>query len=369
MFIGGKARKLMSLMLVFLVIFALNSQVFAAKGGGKPDPVPTAPVITSEKLTYTLLAGETINDQVLAAFKPADRLIWTVEPTNGYLKLGSVSYDRRKTQATQQFSITPAVGDVSTTFTVTASDSLNPDLFDRILIEVNIVDELVYLALGDSIPYGTFYSSLWDYLSGGTDTNSYVEQFASFIGADVFLDESISGDNAIDVYSDVMGHLSDEVQTADVITLSIGANDIMDAAARNSSGLDKYNIDWIIADQGLASFTTYWSQIINRIYELNPDVQLIVMTVYNPYRTSETIYNSVNAYFEGGVAPTHTIGDGLNDIIRADSRYKVADIYQAFNATDIRDSFTGFYNSFCDPHPNQVGQDFIFDNHATVYGW
>jgi hypothetical protein len=103
-------------------------------------------------------------------------------------------------------------------------------------------------------------------------------------------------------------------------------------------------------------------------------VTLIVMTVYNPYRTTETSYERVNAYFED----TATGNYGLNYIIRNtealydsqlsdDFDYRIADVYSAFNNSTNKDGLTGFYNSFCDPHPNQSGQNLIFAEHMKVY--
>lgn len=45
---------------------------------------------------------------------------------------------------------------------------------------------------------------------------------------------------------------------ADVITLCVGANDIMDAAGRGFSGLQKYDIDWAVADAGRNNFERDW---------------------------------------------------------------------------------------------------------------
>lgn len=79
------------------------------------------------------------------------------------------------------------------------------------------------------------------------------------------------------------------------MSLSVGGNDIMDAAARTASGLDKHDIDWALADAGRDSFQQYWPLIIDRVEEWNPDVTLIVMTIYNPYHTDD-VYNGINYY-------------------------------------------------------------------------
>ena len=176
-----------------------------------------------------------------------------------------------------------------------------------------------------------------------------------------------------------LNQLSDSVvapliSNADVITICVGANDIMDAVARTLSGLDKYNVNWTAVDQGRDNFEANWYRIIDGIEEMNPDVTLIVMTVYNPYRSNDSYYAQANSYFEDNTAGNY----GLNYIIRNTETlydallsdnfdYRVVDIYNAFNASSNKDSLTGFYNRFCDPHPNQAGHNLIFAEHNKIY--
>lgn len=253
-------------------------------------------------------------------------------------------------------------------------------LMDTAFIKITVEsDALVYVALGDSIPEGTYYRSIWDYIFGGTDSYSYIEQLRDTLGisSNNYFDESSSGFNAYEVYNqiaNVNGTTADYVRKADLITLAVGANDIMDAASRSMSGLDKYDINWSIATEGLNSFEYYWPRIIDQIEFLNPDAKIIVMTVYNPYHDDEAIYSQVDSYFTNdGTIDFDSDGSidwGLNDIINDTETtldYSVADVYSAFNNHTNKDSLTGFYNSFCDPHPNQNGQDLIFDIHFSVY--
>lgn len=238
---------------------------------------------------------------------------------------------------------------------------------------------LKYVALGDSIPYGYYYTSLWNYLFGGTDTDSYVEQLARSLGvASVdFFDASVSGYNTVEVYNQI-NTIIDEISAADVITLCVGANDIMDAAGRGSSGLLKYDINWTVANNGRDSFQLYWPQLIDRIETLNPDVTLVVMTIYNPYRLTDSFYNQVDPYFSAStgselglnyiIENTLTLEDtDWSDLLAEDFDYRVADVYDAFNAHSNKDSLTGFYRSFCDPHPNQLGQNVIFEEHMKLF--
>lgn len=264
---------------------------------------------------------------------------------------------------------------MSIQLSVKATDSINQsttlETEPVIIKDVSVPDELVYVALGDSIPYGSYYTSLWNYLFGGTDTFSYVEQLSNSINSTSFYDESASGYNSDDILEQI-NELSSVISEADVITLCVGANDIMDAASRSISGLDKYDIDWDMANSGRDSFEANWPQIVDSIENMNPDVTLVVMTIYNPYHTDDPYYNLVNPYFSS----TDENHYGLNYIINHTEElyghlldesfdYRLVDVYEGFNNHPDMDSLTGFYDEFCDPHPNQAGQNLIYDLHMV----
>lgn len=241
--------------------------------------------------------------------------------------------------------------------------------------------EPIYVALGDSIPYGRYYASLIDYLfNGGTDTNSYVEQLKSYMNIkdDHFYDMSVSGYNTYEVLDQLdITFNANTVAQADIITLCVGANDIMDAVPRTFWGLDKYNINYDLASQGRDEFERDWVELILKIEGLNPDVELVVMTIYNPYHIEEVIYPLVDDYFTSDVegdcginyimanmGTVYSTYENIEDLNGFD--YKVADVYAAFKESDDYDIYTGFYNKFCDPHPNQLGHNLIFQVHKAV---
>ena len=330
-------------------------------------PVNDAPVAADDVATGK--AGTTVRVYALANDTDVD----TGAALLSILYYGPVS-GLSITKGTDYFDVTASTKGVYT-FQYTATDGTAES--NLATVTITFSGDLVYVALGDSIPDGYYYTSLWNYLGGGTDSYSYIEQFRDALGIlpANYHDESVSGYNTIDVVNQLANTtIRTAIAQADVITLCIGANEIMDAAPRTLSGLDKVNVNWAQADLGRDTFETNWIAIIDGIEALNPDVTLIVMTIYNPYRTTETIYPTVNAYFE-----STTAGDyGLNYIIRNtetlydpllddDFDYRIADVYSAFNASANKDSLTGFYSSFCDPHPNQTGQNLLFATHMSVY--
>jgi lysophospholipase L1-like esterase len=331
------------------------------------SPVNDAPVAANDTATGNV--GNTIRVFALAN----DTDIDTESALLSIRYYGSMS-GITITKGTNYFDIS-AVAEGIYTFQYTITDGLLES--NLASVTITFTGGLVYVALGDSIPDGYYNTSLWNYLSGGTNSYSYIEQFRDALGilSTNYYDESVSGYNSIDVRNQLSNtSIQALIAKADVITLCVGGNDIMDAAPRTLSGLDKYNVDWAVADQGRDNFEANWVSIVDGIEELNPDVTLIVMTVYNTYRTTETIYETADSYFEDTAAGNY----GLNYIIRnteslydaqlADEfDYRVADVYHAFNDSANKDGLTGFYSSFCDPHPNQYGQNLIFAEHYKVY--
>lgn len=336
--------------------FTVSTDVFVTI-----NPINDAPIAADDFATATV--GETIQINLLANDSDVDGDSLTASMNGTEILNGIYIYSANNEG---YFEIEYTLSDGSLTDTA----------FVKITVES---DALVYVALGDSIPEGTYYRSLWDYIFGGTDSYSYIEQLRDTLGISStnYFDQSSSGFNAIDVYNQIVntsGPTADYIRNADLITLAVGANDIMDAASRSTSGLDKYNINWSIATSGLNSFEEYWPLIIDQIESLNPDATVLVMTIYNPYHESEDIYSQVDSYFtnDGTIDFDYDglMDLGLNDIINQTETtldYRVADVYSAFNNHFNKDILTGFYNSFCDPHPNQNGQDLIFDLHYGLY--
>lgn len=333
--------------------------------------VPENKPPVAENLELTTNEDQTISGTIIATDPDGDSLTTaiTYAPSHGsaYIQGLNVTY-------------TPDLNYYgSDSFVVTVFDGRGGEDTANVSITIIPADEpLRYVALGDSIPSGIYYTSLWNYIFGGTNSYSYVEQLADQLKVESsnFVDASVSGYNTVDVFNQI-NTMTEVIRNADVITLCVGANDIMDAAGRDTSGLLKYSINWSIADSGRDNFEFYWWQLIDCIENLNPDVTLVVMTIYNPYRTSDSYYSDVDPYFSSStgelglnyiIKNTPALYDsGASDIFADTFNYKVVDIYKAFNDHINKDSLTGFYSSFCDPHPNQAGQNLIFTEHMKAF--
>jgi lysophospholipase L1-like esterase len=240
-----------------------------------------------------------------------------------------------------------------------------------------------YVSLGDSIATGSIYT--------GKVISSYVTYFYQYLQtqnptAQVNVQKlATNGYRTNDIYVKLglaEGTIMDAVyenaiKGASIITISLGGNNLMQAA-KDSSSYSGYNFNVVndaIAQQGVKDFNDQWAPIINKIRELNSNAQIIVTTVYNPFNelSDSTLHNQIDSYL------FRLDGTGVNDVITSSSNmgYSVADVYKAFNDSYSNNMgvVTYFYPSSWDiagiltrnPHPNVAGQDIITRLHKEVY--
>ena len=234
-----------------------------------------------------------------------------------------------------------------------------------------------YVALGDSIATGTIHSFLtitpyptyfYDYLKSANPNQRVT-----------FKNLSYDGDRTNELLAKLNTNktIISAVKGAEVLTLSIGGNNLMQAAKNNSLiGYDFFNVNETIAEQGLTDFSSQWPQIISRIKELNPNAKLIVTNSYNPYNQLDAngdrnayMHNLVNDYL-------YRTGNGINTVIDAysfdGSRYKIADVYHSYYAYSISNNMGSidylYPASFTrNPHPRASGQSMILELIKQAY--
>jgi lysophospholipase L1-like esterase len=141
------------------------------------------------------------------------------------------------------------------------------------------MDTIRYLALGDSIATGTL--TFW------VKTKSYAHYLYDLIKKNEptaniqYTNLAADGDTSM-MFLYKLNHwpyLQQKIKKADIITLSIGGNDIMRGA--NIPGFCRIN--WPLVKSSSLSFCSNWEKIIGRLRELNPHCRIIVNTLYNPY--------------------------------------------------------------------------------------
>lgn len=154
---------------------------------------------------------------------------------------------------------------------------------------------LNYLALGDSLA------------AGMNENNEIGLGYADFI-AKKYTDEqeaivfnkgfSYPGYTTNDVLNDIeadvtkpifdlngLSHntatIQQAIQQADIITLSVGANDVLKNVMRTESGGFTFDTAGVL--KGIQDVAVNYEKIFASIYKINPDADLIVMGLYNPY--------------------------------------------------------------------------------------
>ena len=194
--------------------------------------------------------------------------------------------------------------------------------------------------------------------------------------------------------------VTEAVKSADVITITIGGNDLMDAlyeylATRNSSlgtadqiaeklakgefnALELYlligSIQGFDPSNALSTFESNLPKIINAIQDINADVPIVVTTQYDPYGHIDTssLDGSIKSTIELVLAVFTSGVQALNDKIKVQNAgYTVADVYSKFeerNTSSVPlcnarfaalDDYNLDYN--LDFHPNADGHKVIAD--------
>ena len=248
-----------------------------------------------------------------------------------------------------------------------------------------------YVALGDSITTGFGLSN---------DEQAFPKIIAEKYGYEL-KNLSKSGATSSDLLEVVQAsENADALENADLITITIGGNDLMgalyqfladaynDANGTNISAADvqaaltgtNQNITQVgmltfaagviggfassdAATTALMEFGTNLSAIIAALYQANPDVTIIVANQYNPYSYAAEEATGVATYlasivsnaFEGGV-------QALNEVIASGTGYEVADVYTAFQAateTPCNAYFTSTSDMNLDFHPNAYGHELM----------
>jgi lysophospholipase L1-like esterase len=222
-------------------------------------------------------------------------------------------------------------------------------------------DTTRYVALGDSIAYGPV----------AVERSGYVYEFADLLRGSV--DDPIalnnravplikSGDLLSALKDDVPPGLRGAVRNAQILTISIGGNNLLGCADNNYN-----NIDTACTARGVSDFAEDWPQILAEIRTgIGSTARLYVMTLYNPYKEDDPNFAVADAALQQINAVIQ------NPAYQATYNYKVADVYTDFrgrlpDGTEKTCAWTRFCESERDPHPNQVGHGQIATLHAALY--
>lgn len=247
-----------------------------------------------------------------------------------------------------------------------------------------------YLALGDSIAYG--------YGLDNKDTESYsaiVKNNYNIEGSN-FKNLGISGMTCEEFYSKIQeGSYTEAIQEADLITISIGSNELLhivtDAASQltgvpkteanfeqkvkqafaNANLVEKATMlkgiyDYFTSndtkqniEDSIQKYQEFWKKSVEYIKSKNQDVTIVATQFYNPYygiKITDTY--DLGSFVDQYIQRMNTILETESD---SEGKYKIAKIYSLFNTNNPRITNVNISTSelSVDPHPNKQGHEVI----------
>ncbi|MCD7847703.1 MAG: GDSL-type esterase/lipase family protein [Oscillospiraceae bacterium] len=256
---------------------------------------------------------------------------------------------------------------------------------------ISAMNSTTYLALGDSITAG--------YGLSDPDSECFVSIFGDEIGATT-INYGVSGLTAATLSETLAtGEYDTYLAMVDVVTLTIGGNDLMHAFYEYLLSL--YNAAYgteltvtdvqtwftdgtsyqqeiatvmalLTSDEGIAGATAAVStaattaladiqSIITKILTVNPDVVILLANQYNPYASLAVLedYAAISNLFDTAVTAFNAL---LTQVGAMGDNVVVVDVYSAGVATNVNILTMNF-----DFHPNASGHATIAEAMATAY--
>lgn len=365
-------KKKLSVFLVLLLIMIFPISAYAKPAGGGGTGVVFAASIT----ILPAVADINVNDTITftanwSANQGINRTQWYVDGTGQ----GTATLKPDKMSGTSTFIYKGTTqGSHTVMFRVWNIKYVGKrDASKSVSVTVHSVtppDDINYVSLGDSIATGTttpLTSSTDPYTDHFQDYLEQSDATTTVIRSEFETDGYQTGDLLGDLQSDTT--VRNAIIASDVVTISIGGNNLM-YACKNWLGLyDFYNPDMTKLSTGYANFKAQWGAIMAEIHGLNGNAKVLVMTLYNPYNTYDTtMHQLVDSYY------SRIDGSGMNDLINNNDtlyRYHVVNSYSAFDAYSEgnMETVTLLYpDSFLrNPHPTQFGQNLLFGLHKEIY--
>lgn len=250
-------------------------------------------------------------------------------------------------------------------------------------------DELHYLALGDSISTGLQADG--SHLSAERFTDILAEN-----GGYILTNAAVNTNYATGILAQFAdGSLDEALADADLITITIGGNDLklllyhlIAETYYNMTGISidpdlgvqegmtgddpavRMNLLFAAVsvlpgfseleafDATLAAFLENFALVLDHIHTVNPDAEVIVCTQYNPYyRFTLPTTLLLKTEFEAGILK---LNQAIFDYAE-EGGYRIADVYTAFHTSEENLSNADDAAMQLDFHPNAAGHAVIAD--------
>ncbi|MCH5265716.1 MAG: hypothetical protein J1F02_07435 [Lachnospiraceae bacterium] len=211
-----------------------------------------------------------------------------------------------------------------------------------------------YVALGDSIACGYGLSNPGNDSYVG-QVEQYLEGQYDYVVVSNFGTNGLRSGQLLDILTNPDNpeykRYHATLQYADVITLSIGSNDLLHLL-RLDADIQKYIEDGgEMFQRACQEFQQNFPAIIAMLAEMAPEAEIYVDNVYNPCRGLKRykgLYEQAEHYI--------TL---LNQTFVKESGYRLVDIKTAFDASQEKLINMDFQGREFDPHPNQAGHALI----------
>lgn len=157
-----------------------------------------------------------------------------------------------------------------------------------------------YVSLGDSIPDGVSLDKYGAKDESGFVEGSYAYAYRAYLQENYdtvnAVSYAVSGQTSTQLLANINSisgteltaeqqSIKEDIVGADIITICIGANDILGPASAKL--LEFLTSGTNITDDlnaGLVTFSTNLPQIVSKLEQLNPTAKLVFSNVYNPYK-------------------------------------------------------------------------------------
>ena len=234
---------------------------------------------------------------------------------------------------------------------------------------------LHYVALGDSIATGSWV---------GGDADSYAEQYYRYL-VGLYPTKTVTwkllahdGDTSSVLLSKLNtdATFAAEIAKADVITISIGGNNIMDAAIDSLFA----SIDNTAAEAGTVAFLSDYDQILAKVRQINTgggkNARILAATLYNPYNNKTTYFSNDPALHQEAEGYIERINNEIRSA--SDINYSVVEVHNYFKTNYANPGAAGnmkdvvhlydiwYFMTRYDPHPNPTGHGVILLLHKEV---
>jgi lysophospholipase L1-like esterase len=214
------------------------------------------------------------------------------------------------------------------------------------------------VALGDSIAYGT----------GATDNYGYVYLYRDYLASSASVElknHSLKGMKTGDLLLQISvdQKIRRSIKSANIVTISIGGNNLLACASDNYSIIDD-----ACAQNGVNNFIADFKEILKIVNGLNSAATVKVLNLYNPYKADPNYQAEYELYKEADfyISQINTnIGEQTS--LFSDT---MIDAYTNFSGTLETDPttykvevYTHFFKTTRDPHPTDLGHQVLADLH------